>query len=430
MIRLKEAADNFKIAIIGLGYVGLPLAQLFLQKNQTVYGIDLDERKLATLGKYQSYLSDFTAKEIRQLFAGGRFHVGRSFEAIAKADAVIICVPTPLDAAHKPDLKYVRSAVESALPHLRRGQLVVLESSTYPGTTEEVLLPLIESTGLKTGRDIFLAYSPERIDPGQKRMPLEEIPKVAGGMTEECTQFAKRVYEKAFKHVVVVSSPRVAEMTKILENCQRLVNISFMNELTMLCQKLDINLWEAIDAASTKPYGFTPYYPGPGIGGHCIPVDPLYLFWKAKEHGVHLSFIDAAHHINQMMPEFVVQRTKQLLETSKPIQEASIFVIGVTYKKDVNDMRESRALDIIEGLMMEGATVHYFDPYIKEITVAGKQLKSYSLSKKNASQHDCTLILADHSNLPYNSLVEYSPLVIDTRNATQHCTNKKNVVLL
>ncbi len=304
--------DRFNIGIIGLGYVGLPLAKLFIEKGHEVYGIDVDEQKISKLHKRQSYLSDFTRNEIRDLFGKNSFHVGSSFEAVEKVDVIIICVPTPLDHNDQPDLKYVTSAAQSSLPYLKRGQLVVLESSTFPGTCEERLKPILESSGMVVGRDISLAYSPERIDPGSK-WELEQIPKVIGGFTPSCTAFAKKVYGSAFDQVVVVSSPRVAEMTKLLENCQRYVNISFMNSLVKLCEELDISLWEAIDAAGTKPYGFTKYFPGPGVGGHCIPVDPLYLLWKAREHNLNLPFIELCHQVNEDMPGYIVERVAKSL---------------------------------------------------------------------------------------------------------------------
>ncbi|WP_018131675.1 nucleotide sugar dehydrogenase [Effusibacillus pohliae] len=420
----------YKLAIIGLGYVGLPLARLFLKKGHTVYGIDVDANKIRKLMKRQSYLSDFTNGDIRSLFATGRFFVGDSYDVVAEVDAVILCVPTPLDEQAQPDLQYVRKAMESALPYLRNGQLVVLESSTYPGTTEEELRPLLEASGLQAGKDVALAYSPERIDPGQDQIALHKIPKVLGGVTPRCTQFAKRVYETVFDQVVVVSSPRVAEMTKLLENCQRFVNISFMNELAMLCDRMQIDLWEVIAAASTKPYGFTPYYPGPGIGGHCIPVDPLYLSWKAREYQFDLQFIELAHKINQQMPDFVVWKLQQHLSAKKPLAGSRVFVIGVTYKKDVNDTRESTAFKIIERLLALGILVNFYDPYIKEIEVAGMRLKRLALTRRYVEQHDCTLILTDHTGIPYESIVAYAPLVIDTRNATRSVQHRRNVILL
>ncbi|UQZ86644.1 UDP-N-acetyl-D-glucosamine 6-dehydrogenase [Paenibacillus konkukensis] len=420
---------RFHIAIVGLGYVGLPLAQLFLEKGHTVYGIDVDSSKIQKLQHRQSYLSDFSAKEIRRLFADGTFHVSESFDAVGQADAVIICVPTPLDQDSKPDLTYVKHAVRNIMPHLHKGHLVVLESSTYPGTTEEELQPLIESTGMVVGVDVHLAYSPERIDPGARRSPLHEIPKVLGGVSGQCTSYAKQIYESVFQNVVVVSSPRVAEFTKILENCQRLVNISFMNELAMMCEKMNINLWEAIDAASTKPYGFTPYYPGPGIGGHCIPVDPLYLLWKAKQYDVDLQFIEVAHKVNEFMPEYVVQRVTHSL-AGKPLTECGVLVIGVTYKKDVNDLRESTAIPIIEKLMKLGIKVSFHDPYIQEIRVGGQPMKGSPLTKRNIEQQDCVLILTDHSGIPYDGVAAHANLVIDTRNAMKHVGDRDHIVTI
>ncbi|MNO27206.1 UDP-N-acetyl-D-glucosamine 6-dehydrogenase [compost metagenome] len=418
------------IAIIGLGYVGLPLASLFLSKGHTVYGIDLDASKIQKLRSYQSYLSDFSAKDIRKLFEGGRFHVSDSFSDISHAEAIIICVPTPLDQDHKPDLTYVKGAMNYLQPFLHEGHLVVLESSTYPGTTEEELQPMIEATGLIVGQNAYLAYSPERIDPGSHHDPLHHIPKVLGGVSPECTARAKRIYESIFDTVVVVSSPRVAEFTKLLENCQRLVNISFMNELAMICERMDINLWEAIDAASTKPYGFTTYYPGPGIGGHCIPVDPLYLQWKAKQFGGELQLIDRAHEINEAMPDYVVHRVSTLLGARKPLEESSLFVLGITYKKDVNDMRESSSIPIIKKLLDKGIQLQYHDPYIRKFELDGATLESVSLTKRNIQRHDGVLILTDHSSISYESLATIANLIIDTRNATKGIQDRSNIVLI
>lgn len=421
---------KFTVAVIGLGYVGLPLARLFLENGHIVYGIDLDRRKIQKLESRQSYLSDFTKKDLKAMFAAGTFHIGDSFEAASHADAIIICVPTPLDKESKPDLTYVKGAMAGILPYLRKDQLVVLESSTFPGTTEEVLQPMIESRGLTVGKDVYLAYSPERIDPGSQRMQTQEIPKVLGGVTKACTAFAKAVYEGVFHRVVVVSSPKAAEFTKILENCQRLINISFMNELAMMADKMNINLWEAIEAAGTKPYGFTPYYPGPGIGGHCIPVDPLYLLWKAKEYDVDLRFIDLAHHINEQMPDYVVSRVLQCLPAKKSPQESSVFVIGVTYKKDVNDTRESTALPIMQKLLDLGVHVSFHDPYIAEIQVGEHKLNGISLTRRTIRQHDCVLILADHSHISYESVAANAKLVLDTRNAAKHVKERGNIVLI
>jgi len=417
------------IAVIGLGYVGLPLARLFLQRGHTVLGIDLDERKIDKLTKRQSYLSDFVRSDIREMFAQNRFHVSTSYALASEAKAVIICVPTPIDEHAQPDLTYVRGAVTGLLPHLRKEQLVVLESSTYPGTTEEELLPLIESQGFKVGSDIYLAYSPERIDPGQNRVALQDIPKVVGGVTPACTRLAGEVYGSVFTHVVGVSNPRTAELTKLLENYQRFVNISLMNDLIHLCREMDISLWEVVDAAATKPYGFTPYYPGPGIGGHCIPVDPMYLLWKARKHSINLPFIELSHQINERMPEYVVERVERSL--SKPLADSSVLVIGVTYKKDVNDIRESSALRVMEQLLQRGVKLSFYDPYVEELALAaGTVLKRTNLTARQVKSHDCSLILTDHSNVPYVLLAEHAPLVMDTRNTFGQSQKPSNVVLL
>lgn len=418
----------YTISIIGLGYVGLPLARLFIEKGHTVYGIDVDENKITQLMKRQSYLSDFSRSEVKELFAKNSFHVGSSFEIIQKTDAVIICVPTPLDASDQPDLKYVINAMKSLLPYLHTGQLVVLESSTYPGTVEEELQPLIESRGLIIGKDVSLAYSPERIDPGGKWI-LRNIPKVVGGVTPACTEFAKNVYASVFSQVVVVSSPKVAEMTKLIENSQRFINITFINSLLPICEKMNISLWEAIEAAATKPYGFTPYYPGPGIGGHCIPVDPLYLTWKAKQYQIDLPFIELSHRINEEMPDYIVKRVENELKP-RSLAGSNILVIGVTYKKDVNDIRESSALQIIEKLMQSEAKVGFHDPYVEELTIGSSHLTSTPLTSRNMKHYDCTIILTDHSNIPYDQLVSHSTLVIDTRNATSKLADRSNVILL
>lgn len=419
---------SFTIGVIGLGYVGLPLANLFVQKGHLVFGIDIDSRKIESLNKHISYLSDFTNREIKRMFANGNFSVSSSFEKLADADVIILCVPTPLDPQTNPDLSYVKSALHQTLPHLKSGQLVILESSTYPGTTEEELQPILESTGLKVGADLHLVYSPERIDPGQTAIALQQIPKIVGGVTPACTEFGKRVYESIFDQVVLVSSPRVAEMTKIVENSQRLVNISFINELAMLCDEMNIDIWEVLQAASTKPYGFVPYYPGPGIGGHCIPVDPLYLLWKARENHHDVQFIELAHQINEKMPGFVIKKLEQSLQ--KPLSKSKIFILGVTYKKDVNDVRESRALTILEELTKIGATVNFHDPYIEEVKINGQSLKRIGLTKRNLQQHDCTLILTDHAKISYESVVAFSPMVLDTRNATRGYRDRGHVILL
>ncbi|WP_342773811.1 nucleotide sugar dehydrogenase [Cohnella pontilimi] len=418
----------YRISIIGLGYVGMPLARLFADNGHEVYGVDVDERKISLLQNGVSYLSDFTNSDISRLTDTNRFHAGSSYDAVSQADVIVICVPTPLDEHDSPDLSYLQSAVRGIVPYLRRGQLIVLESSTYPGTCEEVLKPLLESTGMKVGRDLFLAYSPERINPGTP-WRLEEIPKILGGFTRECTDYAKQVYGSVFHEVIVVSSLRTAEMTKLLENSQRFVNISLMNSLLPLARELDISLWEVIDAAGTKPFGFTPYYPGAGIGGHCIPVDPLYLLWKAKEHHHNLPFIELSHQVNQQMPAYTVERLAEIL---RPVElgDSSILVIGVTYKKDVNDIRESAALKVISILQQNGSKVSFFDPYVQELTIGGASVPYIALTESNVKSFDCVLILADHSNVPYDLVAAHASLILDTKNVIAKYAVRENIISL
>ncbi|WP_308633957.1 nucleotide sugar dehydrogenase [Paenibacillus silvisoli] len=424
-----QPSERYRIAIIGLGYVGLPLARLFLEKGHTVIGVDTDPSKIKQLQLMQPYLSDLTRKELKEMFAGGQFQVGVSYEAIADADSIILCVPTPTNEAAMPDLSYVLEAMRQAVPYLRPGHLLVLESSTYPGTTEEELKPFIEKRGFRVGFDVFLAYSPERIDPGQKRGALQSIPKVVGGVTAACTQYAARIYGKVFDEVVTVTNARTAEMTKLVENCQRFVNISFMNDLVKLCEAMEINIWEVIKAARTKPYGFTPYYPGPGVGGHCIPVDPMYLLWKAKQFNITLPFIELSHQVNEEMPGYVMDRTAKSLHPL-PLDQSSIMVIGVTYKKDVNDLRESMALKVLELLMKQGAQLSFYDPYVTELRIAGTALARTPLTTRNVKRKDCLLILTDHSSIRYDELAKHAKLIVDTRNATESVKDKSNIVLL
>jgi UDP-N-acetyl-D-glucosamine dehydrogenase len=416
------------IVIIGLGYVGLPLAKLFLQKQHVVYGVDYDIKKIESIKNGKSYLSDFIDEEIQAMYHTENFHVGNSYQVIESADVIILCVPTPLTENDTPDISFIENAITSSLPFLKSGQLIVLESSTYPGTTEEIIVPLICKEGFMIGKDFYVAYSPERIDPGQKKFSLAEIPKVVGGYTLNCTNKAKEIYETIFHNIVPVSSPKVAEMSKLVENSQRLINISFMNELAMYCDNIEVDIWEVIQASSTKPFGFTPYYPGPGIGGHCIPVDPLYLLWKAKKHDLMIRSVEIAHEINEKMPEFVINKiARQII---KPLSVTKILVIGVTYKKDVNDIRESRAIDVIKGLIEKGAMVEYHDPYIPQMNIYDRELSSTLLSPEKLKEYDCTVILTEHSNLPYKMIVEESKLVVDTRNATGEYKHVGNIVFL
>lgn len=402
-----------RVAVVGLGYVGLPLAMLLVKKGFTVWGIERDLDKINKLRQGKSYLSDVVDEEIEELVASGRFSPTSDFQSIQNVDACIICVPTPLRDHAYPDLSYLQQAAQDLASHMKPGQLFILESTTYPGTTEEVLVPLLEQRKYKVGRDFYVGYSPERIDPGNKSLALDEIPKVVSGVTEPCRRKVMDLYGKVFKHLVPVSSPKVAEMTKLLENCQRFVNLSFINEMAILCHRMKINIWDVIEAAKTKPYGFTPYYPGPGVGGHCIPVDPLYLSWKAKQFHFEPQFIALAKRINDAMPDYVIHRLASKL--SKPLTEARVLVIGLTYKKDVNDLRESMAFMIFERLAEMAAHLDYHDPYVEEVEVGNKVYRSQIIDEKMLGRYDSVLILTDHSHVDYQLLKEKAPLILDTR---------------
>lgn len=415
----------YRLGVIGLGYVGLPLARLFAKVGHQVHGIDIDANKISLLRSHVSYLSDLRDADIRESFETGRFHADSSFEAASRVDVIVLCVPTPLDENGSPDLTFLLGAVHSIVPHLRQGQLIVLESSTYPGTCEELVKPILESTGKVVGRDIHLAYSPERIDPGSG-WELHRIPKVIGGFSPACTEFAKRVYDTAFDRTVVVSSLKTAEITKLLENSQRFVNISLMNSMLTVARKLNVSLWEAIDAASTKPFGFTPYYPGPGIGGHCIPVDPLYLLWKARAHGLELPFIELSRQTNEEMPRYTVERLREALRPAG-LEHTSVLIIGVTYKKDVNDLRESAALRVISILREEGANVSFYDPYIREVSLGGSAIPYVRLTADNVKAFDCVVILTDHSNVPYDLIAEHASVVLDTKHVMPEGSDRGNI---
>lgn len=405
-----------RVGIIGLGYVGLPLAMLFVSKGIEVIGIDIDRLKIDSFSKYKSYLTDITDEEIRELMESGRFTVSDQFDRVEEVSTVILCVPTPLRDHTYPDLSYVQSATNAIAPFILNEQLIVLESSTFPGTTEEVLLPILERNGKQVGKDFYLGYSPERIDPGNKFFTLDQIPKVVSGVTLKCQQRIMEAYGAVFQKVVPVSNPRTAEMTKLLENSQRFINISFMNEMAAICERMDINIWEVVDAATTKPYGFTPYYPGPGIGGHCIPVDPLYLQWKANQYQIDSKFIQLSKTTNDTMPHYIIKRIASLLP-QKEIVGSSILLIGVTYKKDVNDMRESTAIQIFEQLVYGSANVQYYDPYIPSVQIGKETFTSVELTPETLQAADCAVILADHSILPYDLILANSVRIFDTRNS-------------
>lgn len=405
-----------KVAIIGLGYVGLPLAILFIKKGFKVIGIDTDSNKIKSLYENRSYLTDLSDEEIKLLMTSGNFEPTKQFERIKEVNAIILCVPTPLRDHVYPDLSYLQSAVKELSPYIANGALIILESSTYPGTTEEVLMPMLEKEGRKVGKDFYLGFSPERIDPGNKDFKLENIPKVISGVTNICKKKIHHLYSKVFETLVPVSSPKAAELTKLLENSQRFINISFMNEMVKVSHAFGIDIWEVIDAANTKPYGFTAFYPGPGIGGHCIPVDPLYLTWKAKQYNIDTKFIKLSKEINDNTPNYVIDRIIQLIEEKQSLNNSRVLLVGMTYKKDINDMRESSSIAIFEGLISMGINVSYHDPYIPDLSIMEKKFYSVNLSKELLEQSDCVAILADHTDLPYDLIIKHAPLIFDTRN--------------
>jgi UDP-N-acetyl-D-glucosamine dehydrogenase len=437
-LKSRIAARQARVGIIGLGYVGLPLALLYSEQKFPVTGFDIDQRKIDTLDGGGTYIFRITPKEIAAAKSNG-FKATADYSQITAMDAIIICVPTPLNEYHEPDLSYITNTAHAVAPYLRAGQIVILESTTYPGTTEEVLIPILEKgnkAGLKASRkgtagdkDIWVAFSPEREDPGNTQVARHDIPKVIGGLDPQASEIAAALYGSIFRRTVPVSSPAAAEMTKLLENIYRCVNIALVNELKMLCLRMDLNIWEIIDAAATKPFGFHPFYPGPGLGGHCIPVDPFYLSWKAKEFDFRTRFIELAGEINVAMPYNVIASTISALNRrKKAINGSKVLVLGVAYKKDIDDLRESPALTIIELLQKEGAVVSYNDPYFPFVGRGRKydlQMKCSSLD--NLGQYDCVLIVTDHSDYDYKKIVNEAQLVVDSRNATRGIKSDKIV---
>ncbi|MEI6185635.1 MAG: nucleotide sugar dehydrogenase [Dehalococcoidia bacterium] len=407
------------IGVVGLGYVGLPLALAFAEAGFNVTGIDSDKGRVNKITRGTSYLLDIESARLKKAVASGRLKATISQSALRRVDTIIICVPTPLTKTKEPDLTYIVSATNDIARFLRLGHLVILESTTYPGTTREIVLPILESTGLKVGVDYFLTFSPERIDPGSRKFTIRNTPKVVGGMEPTSTKLAALLYKHVSDRVLEVSTPEVAEMDKVFENVFRSVNIALVNELAKLCEKMNINVWEVIKSASTKPFGYMPFYPGPGVGGHCIPLDPYYLASKAREYFFHTRFIELAAEINETMPEYIVERIVGALNTrTKSVKGAKILILGVAYKKDIEDLRESPALRVIELLFEKKATVHYHDPYIPAIKEGGHRLKSIKLEKKVLSYYDCVVIVTDHSCYDLKSIVKDSKLVFDTRGCT------------
>ncbi|OHB99545.1 MAG: UDP-N-acetyl-D-glucosamine dehydrogenase [Planctomycetes bacterium RIFCSPLOWO2_12_FULL_39_13] len=425
-IKTKKA----KIGVVGLGYVGLPLALEFVRSGYCVTGIDKSKERVESLKKGKSYVIDVGDEEIALSVKKGLFRVTDDASALSNLDAVSICVPTPLTKTKDPDVSYIISVGQEIKNYMHKGQLFILESTTYPGTTEELVQPMLEEGGLKAGKDFYLAFSPERIDPGNKHYSVKNIPKVVGGVTRQCTELAHCLYSQIIETIVPVSSPKVAETVKLLENTFRNVNIALVNEIAIMAQRLGIDVWEVIDAAKTKPFGFMPFYPGPGLGGHCIPIDPWYLSWVAKKNGFELRFIALADQINSAMPEFVVEKiTDALNNAEKSVKGSNVHILGVAYKKDVDDVRESPALEILNILRLKGARVTYTDPYIPEINFHGFNSRSKTLSKELLSKVDCSVIVTDHSNFNYELIVSHSKLIIDTRNALKGI-NKKHIIRL
>ena len=414
-----------RVAVIGLGYVGLPMAIEFAKAGYPVVGIDNDPRRVEQLKEGKTYILDVNEKELQEVRS--RLTATNNFRALIETEAVIICVPTPLRKTKDPDMSYILSATSEIARYLHRGQLIILESTTYPGTTEEIILPELESTEMKVGADFFLAFSPERIDPGNPKYNIRNTPKIVGGVTYPCGELTELLYQSIVENVVRVSTARSAEMVKLLENTFRAINIGMVNEVAIMCDKLGVDTWEVIDAAATKPFGFMPFYPGPGLGGHCIPIDPHYLSWKLKTLNYSAKFIELAGEINSSMPHYVIDKiTDALNHDSKSVKGSRILLLGVAYKRDSNDFRESPALDIWKLLYEKQAEVLYHDPYIPSVPVDSSVLKSQELSAAVLGDVDCTVIVTDHSSYDWQFIVDHSKVIVDTRNATRktradHC---------
>ena len=418
-----------RVGIVGLGYVGLPLAVEFAEAGFTVTGIDVQESKATQVNAGKSYIQDISNDVFAPLVSAKKLSATTDFSVIRELDTINICVPTPLRKTKDPDMSYIVSASDEIAKYLTPGKLIILESTTYPGTTDELVLTKLESTGLKVGEDFFLCFSPERVDPGNPKYQTKNIPKVVGGITPACTHMGNVFYSQALETVVPVSSTRVAEMVKLLENTFRMINIGLVNELAVMCDTMGINVWEVIEAAATKPFGFMPFYPGPGLGGHCIPVDPFYLSWKTKQSGIEARFIELAGYINGQMPHFVVEKIQNALnDVSKPLRGSHVHIMGVAYKRDIDDVRESPALDVIHLLNGRGAKVTYSDPFVPSVRVDGTSLTAGSDSEL-AGTADCVVIITDHSAFDYVALVDRAKLIVDTRNALKKASSPKIVRL-
>jgi UDP-N-acetyl-D-glucosamine dehydrogenase len=424
----KIRSKTARVGVVGLGYVGLPLAAEYAQAGFNVTGIDLSESKTARINAGDSYVGDVPSSAIEPLVRSGKLRATTDFSVILDLDTVNICVPTPLRKTKDPDMSYIVSACQEIAQYSHPGILVILESTTYPGTTAELVLPMLEKSGLKVGVDFFLCFSPERVDPGNPQFQTKNIPKVVGGITPACTDLGRLFYSQALDHVVPVSSTEVAEMVKLLENTFRMINIGLANEVAIMCDGMGINVWEVIEAAATKPFGFMPFYPGPGLGGHCIPIDPYYLSWKTKQAGIEARFIELAGYINGQMPHFVVNKVQNALnDVGKPVKGSKIRIFGVSYKRDIEDVRESPALDIIHLLQKRGGVVSFSDPHVPELRLEGEILLAQDHSSVGSA--DCVVIVTDHSSFDYKALVDQARLIVDTRNALKGVKSPKIVRL-
>jgi UDP-N-acetyl-D-glucosamine dehydrogenase len=425
----KIKSRTARVGVIGLGYVGLPLAMEFAKAGFSVTGIDIQPAKVSQLNRGESYVQDVPTDTLKKWVSGGKFRATSDFSVISDLDTVNIAVPTPLRKTKDPDMSYIVSACQATAKYLGPGKLVILESTTYPGTTDELVLPMLEATGWKVGEDFFLCFSPERVDPGNPQYQTANIPKVVGGITAACTRLGALFYAQALEKVVPVSSTSVAEMVKLLENTFRMINIGLVNEMALMCDRMGINVWEVIDAAATKPFGFMPFYPGPGLGGHCIPIDPFYLSWKTKQAGIEARFIELAGYINGQMPHFVVDKIQDALNNhSKPLKGSHVHVLGAAYKRNIDDVRESPALDIILLLERRGSRVTYSDPFVPSLRLDDHELAAQDPIAM-ADQADCVVVVTDHSGVDYKAIVERAPLIVDTRNALKNHPSPKIVRL-
>ena len=422
----RVSRKDIKIAIVGLGYVGLPLAIAFAKQGFSVLGIDVDKNRIVRIKRKESYISDVSSGDLKEVILRKKLSAEDNFRSLNIVDVVLICVPTPLKRKYHPDISFIKNAISAVAKKIKKKTLIILESTTYPGTTEEEILPLLESSGLRHGEDFYLCFSPERIDPGNTKYTLSKIPKVIGGINKEATYLGTLTYKIILDKVIPVSSSRVAETVKLLENTFRLINIGLIDEMAIMANKMNINIWEVIEAAKTKPFGFMPFYPGPGVGGHCIPKDPLYLYWKAKKFGFKSRFIKLASDIITSMPKYVVGRIGQVLNSrGTKLNKSKFLIVGVTYKKNIKDLRKSPALDVIEILKAKGAQVNYYDPLIPYLKLSNLSLKSIDLKRAQLSTFDCVVIVTDHSLLDYGYILKNARLIFDTRNVYKNTADNK-----